>query len=242
MTLTAQIRQKIEEFPDGKTFGYQDLCIEKKDFVTAAKAMERLQKEGLVKKISKGQFYKAQKTVFGDLKPNYTDLLRPYLFQNNQRIAYETGTSLYNKLGLTTQIPFTIKIASRGKKINVNRENLKIRSVKSYAEITEENYETLGLLDAFKDVKEIPDCSVAEAIKRLSVLLKKQSNTQINKLIEYALLYPPRVRALLGAVLENNAYPIRKLEKLKNSLNPLTNIKLGVETKELPNRQNWNIQ
>ncbi|MFY0712624.1 hypothetical protein J1D01_03025 [Seonamhaeicola sp. NFXS20] len=242
MTLTAQIRKKIEQFSDGKTFGYQDLCIDKRDFVSAAKAMERLQKEGLIKKISKGQFYKPQKTVFGDLKPNYTELLRPYLFQNNQRIAYETGTSLYNKLGLTTQIPFTIKIASRGKKINVNRENLKIRSVKSYAEITEDNYQILGLLDAFKDVKEIPDCSVAQAIKRLSVLLKKQSNTQIDNLIEYALLYPPRARALLGAILENNAYPIRKLEKLKNSLNPLTSIKLDIEEKELPTKKDWYIR
>lgn len=242
MTLTAQIRKKIERLPNGKTFGYKDLCIEKSDFVTAAKAMERLQKEGLIKKISKGQFYKPEKTVFGELKPDYTELLRPYLFQDKQRIAYETGTSLYNKLGLTTQIPFTIKLASRAKKINIDRENLKIRSVKSYAEITEDNYQILGLLDAFKDIKQIPDCTVSKAVKRLSVLLKQISKVELQSLINYAMVYPPRVRALLGAVLQNNGYAKNDLNELKNSLNPLTSIKLDIEEKELPTKEDWYIR
>src|SRR5690606_40856745 len=64
-------------------------------------------------------------SVFGELTPDYSELLRPYLFENGKRIAYETGTTLYNRLGLTTQMAFRTKIASRSKRINIDRGALK---------------------------------------------------------------------------------------------------------------------
>lgn len=242
MALTTEIRKKIKSFPEGKTFGYDDLCIAKNDYTTAAKALERLQKEELIKKLSKGVFYKPEKTVFGELKPDYSELLRPYLFENGKRVAYETGTSLYNRLGLTTQMAFRTKIASRKKRININRENLKADAVKSYAEVTESNYEILGVLDAFKDIKTIPDCSIAQAIKRLSSIVNELNDKQTELFIKYALMYPPRVRALAGAVLENLGKTNKGIEQLKESLNPLTTIKLGVNKGELPNQSNWYIE
>lgn len=242
MALAKEIRKKIKSLPEGKTFGYDDLRIAKDDYTTAAKALERLQKEGLIKKVSKGVFYKPEQTVFGELKPDYSELLRPYLFENGKRVAYETGTSLYNRLGLTTQMAFRIKIASRGKRININRENLKADAVKSYAEVTDSNYETLGLLDAFKDIKKIPDSSVAQAIKRLSTIVNELNDKQTESFIKYALMYPPRVRALVGAVLENIGAKSKGIEKLKESLNPLTTIKLGVKENELPTKSNWYIE
>jgi len=242
MALAKEIRKKIKSLPEGKTFGYDDLRIAKDDYTTAAKALERLQKEGLIKKVSKGVFYKPEQTVFGELKPDYNELLRPYLFENGKRVAYETGTSLYNRLGLTTQMAFRIKIASRGKRININRENLKADAVKSYAEVTDNNYETLGLLDAFKDIKKITDSSVAQAIKRLSTIVNELNDKQTESFIKYALMYPPRVRALVGAVLENIGTKSKGIEKLKESLNPLTTIKLGVKENELPTKSNWYIE
>lgn len=242
MPLTTEIRKRIRRLPEGKPFGYKDLRIEKSAYTAAAKALERLKNEGLIKKVSKGVFYKPEQTVFGELKPDYSELLRPYLFENGQRVAYETGTSLYNRLGLTTQTAFRIKIASRGKRININRENLKADAVKSYAEVTDSNYETLGLLDAFKDVKKIPDCSVAQAIRRLDAIVKDLNDKQRESLIKYALMYPPRVRALVGAIFENMGTKSKGIEKLKGSLNPLTTIKLGVKESELPTKSNWYIE
>jgi hypothetical protein len=192
--------------------------------------------------VSKGVFYKPEQTVFGELKPDYSELLRPYLYENGKRVAYETGTSLYNRMGLTTQMAFRIKIASRGKRININRGNLKADGVKSYTEVTDCNYETLGLLDAFKDIKRIPDCSVAQAVRRLSAIVKALSEKQTELLIKYALLYPPRVRALLGAILENNGNKVKGIEKLKESLNPLSTIKLGLKETDLPTKSKWFIQ
>jgi hypothetical protein len=53
-------------------------------------------------------------------------------------------------------------------------------------------------------------------------------------------VYPPRVRALVGAVLEKNGE--KELRKLKNSLNPLTTIKLGLKGTDLPTKSNWYIE
>ena len=242
MALATDIRMRIKNLPEGKTFGYINLRIARENYTTAAKALERLQKQGVIKKVSKGVFYKPEQTVFGELKPDYSELLRSYLFENGKRIAYETGTSLYNSMGLTTQLAFRIKIASRGKRININRGTLKADAVKSYTEVTDSNYETLGILDAFKDMKRIPDCSETQAVSRLSAIVKKLNDKQIASLIKYALLYPPRVRALLGAILENNGSKLRGLENLKASINPLTTIKLGLKETDLPNKSKWYIE
>lgn len=242
MTLASNIRNEISNLPEGKTFGYDDLHIAREKYQTAAKALERLQKEGFIKKVSKGIFYKPEITVFGELKPDYEELLRPYLFDDDKRVAYETGTSLYNRLGLTTQVPFRIKIASRGKRINIDRGTLQADAVKSYAEVNDENFEILGLLDAFKDIKRIPDCSVAQAVRRLRAILKEMSESQIAALIKYALVYPPRVRATVGAILQSNGYPTENLEKLLNSLNPLSTINLGLNETELLTKADWNIK
>lgn len=241
MNLATQIRTQIEKLPEGKTFGYTDLRIAKEEYQTAAKALERLQTKGIIKKISKGVFYKPEQTVFGELKPEYSEQLRPYLFENGKRIAYETGVSLYNRLGLTTQMAFRIKIASRSKRISINRGALKADAVKSYAEVNDTNYEILGFLDAIKDIKSIPDCSVSQAVKIISGKIKNLEEKQITDLVKYALLYPPRVRALLGAMLDM-LVSNTNTAKLKNSLNPLTSIKLGLKEEDLATIKDWNIQ
>lgn len=240
MKLTQNIKNKIKKLPAGRTFGYADLGIAGEDYQTAAKVMERLQKNGNVKKISKGVFYKPEQTVFGELKPDYNEQLRRYLFEDGKRIAYETGFSLYNRLGLTTQMAFRIKIASRSKRISINRGALKADSVKSYAEITDKNYELLGFLDAIKDIKHIPDSNVKTSVKILSGKIKNLDEKKIVEMLKYALLYPPRVRALLGAILENTNTTINLL-KLKESLNPLSQFELGLKETDLPTSKNWNI-
>ena len=171
MKVAEQIRETISKLPEDKTFGYADLPIGIGEYQTAAKALERMQAKGLIKKMAKGIFYKPIKTVFGDLQPDDSEQLKPYLFKNGKRIAYITGESLYNQMNLTTQIAFRIKIASN-RRINIDKGAIKAKSVKSYAEVTEENYQLLGFLDAIKDIKKIPDCTVANAVKILSKKLE----------------------------------------------------------------------
>ena len=133
-----------------------------------------------------------------------------------------------------------INIASRNKRIYVNTGAIKATPVKSYADVTDDNYQLLGFLDALKDLKTISDVDIKAAISIFSYRIKKLNNKQQEEIIRYALLYPPRVRALLGAILEQ-LKQIKYLKKLKESINPLSTFKMGVTEKILPTASNWNI-
>jgi len=238
MSVAEKISGKIKKMPEGNTFKYQELSIGRDEYAAATKAMERLIKNGIIKRASTGLFFKPKKTVFGLLNPDEQDLLRPYLFEGKKRIAYITGGVLYNKLGLTTQVPRNIKITSRDKRTEVTIGNMKVTSVKSYAEIDDKNYQILEILDAVKDFKTIPDINKSGAVKNLTKRLREIEDQKL--LLKLILKYPPRVRAFAGALLEW-AGKEKGLDSLKNSLNPLSSFKIGLNTEQLPTITNWNI-
>ena len=72
------------------------LDFSKSEYSAVAKCLERLVKQGEIKKISKGNFYKAEQSILGELKPDEQEILKPFLFENGKRIAYITGIYLYN--------------------------------------------------------------------------------------------------------------------------------------------------
>src|SRR6056297_2654714 len=164
MSTAKRIKAKVSSFAAGTTFKYDQLGIDNSEYGAATKAIERLISSDVVKRISKGLFYKPKKSLFGDLKPNEEQLLKPYMYEGDNRIAYITGLSLYNRMGLTTQVPKTVTLACNKKRINTEIDNLKEKSVKSYVDPTDENIRFLEILDAIKDFKKIPDLDIDNAI------------------------------------------------------------------------------
>jgi len=241
MNIAKKIEEQIDNIENGKTFTYKDLNIKKEEYSAASKSIERLIKKKIIKRISTGVFYKPKQTVFGELKPDEEKIITPYLFKNGKRIAYITGLLLYNKMGLTTQIPKEISIASNKKRIYISKGNIKAKAVKSYVEVTNKNYKLLELLDALKDLKKIPDLNKRPAISILTNKILELNNKQLKELIEIALEYPPRVRAFLGALLENIDKNIN-IKSLDDSLNPLSEYELGLTKDILPTVENWNIK
>lgn len=241
MTVAEKISQQILKLPEDVSFGYNELDIPRQDFLSAAKALERLQKKGLIRKLAKGKFYKPKLTPFGEKKPDEQQLLKPYLYQNGKRTAYITGDYLYNQLGLTTQLPVVIKIASRNRRIFINTGAIKATAIKSYVDVTDDNYQILGFLDAMKDLKQIADVNLENAVIIFKDRIGALNEQQRQAMIGYALAYPPRVRALLGAILTDLDQQAG-LEDLRNSLNPLTTFKLVLTNQLLTSASDWNIQ
>lgn len=241
MKVTEKIEKTIVKFLDGSTFGYQEFNIQGSEYPAATKAIERLIKKGIIKRASTGLFYKPKQTVFGNLKPKEEELLKPYLFEQKKRVAYITGTALYNRLGLTTQIPKNIKIASRDRRIATKIGNLKVTSVKSYSDIADNNYYLLELLDVLKDFKTIPDSDVGQTINFMIQKLEELTVKELEYTIKLALLYPPRVRAFLGALL-TMINPDKNLTVLKKSINPLSTFVFGIAQTQLATINNWNIK
>ncbi len=241
MNIAENISLKIKKIPEDHVFGYADLKMAENQFLSTAKAIERLQKKGVIKKLSKGKFYKPKKTVFGILKPNQEELLKSYLFDGKNRTAYITGNYLYNQLGLTTQVAKQLQIASRSKRIVVKTELVIAKPVMAYVDVTDDNYVLLGILDAIKDIKIIPDVDIKNAILIISERINKMDFKNKTLLLKYGLKYPPRVRALLGAILQQ-INPKSDLSKLKSSLNPITVYKLEIDDYILKTAEFWNIR
>lgn len=240
MSVSEKIRKKVKRIPNGTTFTYNDLSIERTEFAAASKAVERLISEGAFKRVSTGVFYKPEITVFGELRPTEEELLKSYLFDNGQRIAYITGVSLYNKMGLTTQVPKLIKIACKTKRITASIKGINIKPVKSYVDVNNNNYYLLEVLDAIKDFKIIPDIDKKAALFILKNKTVSFSEKELGNLVKYSLLYPPRTRAMLGAILELLG-KIEYLAKLQSSLNPFSSYKFGIKKSLLSTVGNWSI-
>ncbi|MFA5905961.1 MAG: DUF6088 family protein [Desulfobacula sp.] len=241
MKVSEKINQKIAEMPVGMVFKYQQLGISNDEYRAAAKAIERLIAGKIIKRIAVGVFYKPKKTVFGELKPGEEERLRPYLFAGENRIAYITGTALYNRMGLTTQVPGDIRVASKLKEIRTRIGNINVRRVKSYVDVTDENYHLLEILDVLKDFKLIPDLNKKTAVKRMMTVLASLKKEDLLQIVRCGIDYPPRVRAFLGVLLENISADM-DLEQLAQSLNPLTMYDLGITPDILPTAGKWNIR
>lgn len=238
MKTTEKIAKQIEAMPDGFTFTYEALAIQKNEYTAAAKAIERLIENNTIYRASPGLFYKPKKTPFGILKPDEQDLLKPYLFANDKRVAYITGNLLYNQMGLTTQLPKNIKIASRDRRLALTVGSMKVTSVKSKVDITDDNYTYLEILDALKDFKTIPDINITSALKILSHKISTLAEPAL--FAKLALSYPPRVRAFAGALMDLTGHHIHT-HILYTSLNPLSRYEIGLTEAQLPTIKNWNI-
>ncbi len=240
MNCTASIKTKVARINTGEVFTYDTLSIAQNEFSAAAKALSRLVADGVIRRYKKGVFYKPQQTAFGELEPREDELLKKYLFKNDSQVAYITGVRLYNEFGLTTQISNVVRLASRDKVIKTKVGNLVVKPARSYVPVTEKNVPLLQLLDVIKDFKNIPDMDKNKGAIFLKERIEKLPETDKNKLIDFAKAYPPKVRALLGAILE--VLSLNELStSLKQSINFLSSFKFGISESTLPTLSNWNI-
>lgn len=241
MKVTDKILAKINRINTGDVFGYDTLGINSDKVIAASKALSRLVEKGVIKRARKGYYYKPKVTVFGELKPREEVLLSIYLFEKKKQVAYITGTGLYNRLGLTTQVPNSIRIASFDKQVKGKVGNVIIKPAKSYVKITADNIKYLEILDVIKDFNKIPDLNKSNGIVYLKKVLSDFDNLQIKKMVTYGMVYPPKVRALLGALLEALNIDSNTYNVLKKSMNPSSSYEYGINSQLLSTATSWNI-
>lgn len=230
----------IDRLPKGYIFTYADFIAEVSQKEAVIKALNRMVASGKIAKLSKGKYYKPENTPFGNLQPNQAQAVKDLLEENGKITGYLTGYSIYNQLGLTTQVSNTIQIGKNQIRPNFKRERYTIAFVKQKNTITKENIPLLQLLDTIRYIKKIPDASIEYSCKRFLAIIKKLDVKEINTMIRLALKYPPATRALLGALLEQLQQG-KATESLLKSLNPITKYKLVGATKALSSTEKWNI-
>lgn len=240
MNVTDYISGKIERLPKGYVFTYADFTPEVNKKEAVIKALNRMVAKGKIMKLAKGKYYKPETTPFGDILPDQKQVVKDLLEDNGKVVGYLTGYSIYNKLGLTTQLSNSIQIGKNEIRPKFKRERYTISFIKQKNTITKENIPLLQILDAIRYIKKIPDTKLKKSGKRFISILNNLPEKDEALLVKLALKYPPSTRALLGAMLDQLGQT-SKTDILYKSLNPITKYKLPGISEVLSTTEKWNI-
>jgi hypothetical protein len=241
MKITEYITVTIDRLPKGYIFAYKDFIGEVNNKEAIIKALNRMANSGKIAKVSKGKYYKPESTVFGKLEPNQYQIVKDLLEKRGKIVGYLTGYSIYNQLGLSTQVSNTIQIGKNEIRSSFKRKRFTISFIKQKNIITKENILLLQILDSIRLIKKIPDTTIESACKRFIAIIKDLSKKDKPTMIRLAQKYPPSTRALLGALLDLSGGAILAVPLL-NSLNPITSYKIPGASKVLQTAAKWNIK
>lgn len=242
MTIAKSVYKEIEHIKPGKLFSYQDIDVYAEHSDAVVKAVNRnVNKLGLIK-VKKGLFYKAEIGRFGPMAPKENEVIRYFTKQKSKTVGYITGPALYYRWGLTTQVPAEVNVAiAKPKHEKANLSGLRIStSPARYKRVTKKNTELLQFLDVLNNIERIPDANVEEVSNKLSMRLKKLSNSSVEEMERIATeAYTERTKALLGTFLENYLHHFS--EKLYKSLNPTSTYYFSNSHKMLNANKHWHL-
>ena len=240
MKITDYISYTIDRFPKGYVFTSSDFTAEVNQKEAIIKALNRMVAAGKIAKLSKGRYFKPETTPFGTLQPDRSQVVKDLLEENGKTVGYLTGYSIYNSLGLTTQLSNVIQIGKNVVRPAFKRGQYTISFIKQNNIITKENIPLLQILDAIRYIQKIPDTTVGKSGKRFIAILKDLSDAEKSSLVRLAMKYPPSARALLGTLLDTIQADAVS-QPLYNSLNPITKYKLPGLKIAFPEADKWNF-
>jgi hypothetical protein len=241
MSIAQAVKSKVMAMPTGQVFGYRELPDYTRAPNAVVKAVNRLVSDRRLVRLSKGKFYVPKKGMLGPRKPSDSELLRSVLYKDGNLRGYVTGMALYNRLGLTTQMPRTVTIALNGGRQEKDYGTIRVRTIIARAPVAERDVKYLQYLDVLKDIKKIPDTDINQSLKVMKRYIAGLSKTERKRLAQLGEdYYSAQVRALLGLLLPDPGSMV--IAELKRSLNPTTTYKLNLDLNMWPAAREWNIQ
>lgn len=240
MTAAKEIEKRVDALGTDRIFSISDLELPADWWSNIKVKLGRMVKDGTLVKIANGKYYRPRLSILGPVPPSTEELVKDLLYDGGKLAGYLTYYSIWDSMGLTSQFSSTIFIGLNRRKDSTTRDGREVRFVLQPNEISEQNVHSLQILDAIKFIKKIPDTTIEKTIARLKEIFTNLDDTELKSLAELSRKYPPRVRAIAGAIMEAvGKYDIAA--SIKNTLNPLTEYRIGLEHSILPTLSNWNI-
>jgi len=159
----------------------------------------------------------------------------------------KSGSSQYNRLGITTQVGGAVTRAADRRIRAKGPGGISLRVVPRPLHLQKGiRPDERTVLDALRDVNHIPDTTPEDIVLRLKTLFRSRK-LNFERLAKFALAEPPRVRALLGAIgedLKAEGVNVRRedLEHLRKSLNFLSAYRIPGISTFVDHADSWNIQ
>ena len=240
-TIADIVKIRINAFTEGYVFSYMDIDGPSKNREAIIKALNRLVEKGIIDKLAKGKFYKPTLSEYGRLGPDLSEIVKDLLEHKGEQIGYLNGHSIFNKLRLTTQLSYTIQIGRNTFKPPIKRSIYSIQFVLQRNIITKENIEMLQVLDCLKMIKGIPDTTKDNSLHVIGKIIRKYKKPHRDTLIQLSMKYPSSTRALLGIIFEEEKI-MRPLDKIRETLNPISKFNMTLRNYDKLVKDNWNIK
>lgn len=240
-TIADIVKSRINTFNEGYVFSYMDIEEPSKNMEAVIKALNRLTEKGILQKLVKGKFYKPSLSDKGKHGLELDEIVKDLLEHKGEQIGYLTDHSIHNKLGITTTKSNIIKIGRNTFKPPIKRSIYTIQFVLQRNIITKDNIEILQVLDCLKMLKGIPDTSRDNLLYVLGKIIRKYKKPQRDILIQLSMKYPSSTRALLGIIFEEEKI-MRPLDKIRETLNPISKFNMTLRNYDKLVKDNWNIK
>jgi len=193
-------------------------------FPAVAQALSRLTKAGVIERLSKGTYYRSRQTALGKSRPNPAAISN---LASKRAKVFPAGIAAANILGFTTQNPRRSEVAtSRGslpRKLVGPDTIVHTRRPEAWATLSETD---AALLDFLRRRGRASELSPDETVRRLLSHISEPG--RYDRLLKIATFEPPRVRAMLGAIGEQIGANRRALNRLRQTLNPLSRFDFGL--------------
>jgi len=196
-----------------------------------SQALSRLARQGDLKRVGKGLYYRPQPTALGASRPAPDAVA----VRSSTKRLHPAGLTAANYLGFTTQNPALPEYASSATAVPSALKHAHVRTRRPRNRDTLTERES-AILEVLRDRGRTSDLGAEATCARLLDLLDDQSSFE--RLSKAALDEPPRVRAMLGAAGEQLGMNPRLLRQLRASLNPLSRYDFGT-LKCLPAADDW---
>lgn len=153
--------------------------------------LKKLTDDGIICRFEAGVYYFPKMNLFGEpmTLSAETVAVHKYITRKGKRIGYYSGYTLANRMGLSTQVPFTEEITSNNAPALVREMTIKNRKYiirRPTVEITDDNVTVLQLLDCLKDIEKCAEEEPEVCGEILSAYAKKHGITKsmVDKFIE----------------------------------------------------------
>lgn len=159
--------------------------------------LKKLTDDGIICRFEPGIYYFPKTNILGEkiLLSAEVVAIHKYIMRRGKRVGYYSGYTLANRMGLSTQVPFTEEITSNYAPAVVRELTIKNRKYivrRPVVEITEENVKILQLLECLKDVDKCAEENLDICGQILTKFAKDNeiTRTMIDKIISK---YPMKI-------------------------------------------------
>ena len=182
----------LKKYGTNKPIITEELSIPEISYDNLRKQLSRYNSQGILEKYSQGVYYIPKETILGRSTLSIDDVInRKYITNDNDIYGFYSGLSFYNKLGISTQVPFVYEIVTNKEKSRVREITLKNQKIilrKPHVIINKNNY----LENQFLDF--INNANSNDLSDNIDVLKKyiKDNNLNKNVILDLITYYPSK--------------------------------------------------